>query len=72
MYNYDIRYQGWRSANGLNWQRLFGSRGVGLLGITDSEASVDQTIKDLVRNGVPPPGAPVDELIATSPVVFQE
>ena len=72
VYNYDIRYQGWRSANGLNWQRLFGSRGVGLLGITHSEARVDQTIKDLVRNGVPPPGVPVDELIATSPLIFQE
>jgi hypothetical protein len=32
--NFDIRYDGWRSATGFNWQRTFGSRGVGLLGIT--------------------------------------
>ena len=72
VYNFDIRYQGWRSANGFNWQRLFGSRGVGLLGITHSEASVNQTLKDLVRDGVPPPDVQIDQLIATSPTIFQE
>lgn len=72
VYNFDIRYQGWRNATGFNWQRLFGSRGVGLLGVTHSEASVNQTLKDLVRNGVPPAGIAVDQLIANSPVIFQE
>jgi len=70
--NLDIRYQGWRSANGFNWQRLFGSRGVGLLGVTHSEASVDQQVKDLVYNSVPPPGVSVEDLINTSPVVFRD
>lgn len=30
----NIDYHGWRNASGLNWQQLFGARGVGLLGIT--------------------------------------
>jgi len=66
----DIRYQGWRSATGLNWQHLFGSRAVGLLGVTNSVASVAQTVKDLVRNGVPPPGIPADQVIDSSPIIF--
>jgi hypothetical protein len=70
--NLDIRYQGWRSANGFNWQRLFGSRGVGLFGVTHSEARVDQQVKDLVYNSVPPANVPVDDLIASSPVVFRD
>lgn len=68
----DVRYQGWRSANGVNWQHLFGDRGVGLLGITHSEASVDQTVKDLLKNPSPPPSSSVDDLIANSPIVFRE
>jgi hypothetical protein len=72
VFNFDIRYRGWRSATGFNWQRLFGSRGVGLLGVTHSEASVNQTIRDLVRNGVPPAGISADSLISGSPVVFRE
>jgi hypothetical protein len=58
--NFDIRYRGWRSATGFNWQRVFGSRGVGLLGITHSEAKVDQQVKDLVAQGVPPSALPPD------------
>ena len=54
--NFDIRYDGWRSATGFNWQRTFGSRGVGLLGISHSQAKVGQQVKDLVAQGVPPPG----------------
>jgi hypothetical protein len=50
----DIRYKGWRTANGLNWQRIFGDRGVGLLGVTHSEASVSARVRDLVRGGLPP------------------
>lgn len=72
LYNLDINYEGWRSANGFNWQRLFGSKGVGLFGFTHSEASVSQVVKDLVRNGVPPTGAPSDDLIANAPVVFRD
>ena len=70
--NFDIRYDGWRSATGLNWQRIFGSRGVGLLGISHSEAKVGQQVKDLVAQGAPPPGLPPDDIIAASPVVYFE
>ena len=70
--NFDIRYNGWRSATGFNWQRTFGSRGVGLLGITHSEAKVGQQVKDLVAQGVPPSGLPAEVVIARSPVVYAE
>ena len=70
--NFDIRYDGWRSATGFNWQRTFGSRGVGLFGITHSEAKVGQQVKDLVAEGVPPPGAPPEEVIAGGTVVYVE
>ena len=70
--NFDIRYDGWRSATGFNWQRVFGSRGVGLLGVTHSEARLGQQVKDLVRDAVPPDNAPVEVVIAASPVVYQE
>ena len=70
--NFDIRYDGWRSATGLNWQRIFGSRGVGLLGISHSEAKVGQQVKDLVSQGAPPPGLPPEDIIAASPVVYFE
>jgi hypothetical protein len=70
--NFDIRYDGWRSATGVNWQRLFGSRGVGLLGVTHSQAKVGQQVKDLVAAGVPPPGVPPELVIARSPVVYFE
>ncbi len=69
---FDIRYNGWRSATGFNWQRLFGSKGVGLLGLTHSEASVNSRVRDLVRFTVPDPSRPVDELIPDSPLVFGE
>jgi len=70
--DFDIRYEGWRSATGFNWQRIFGTRGVGLLGVSHSEASVSSQVKDLVRDGVPPPGIPVDDVIENGPVVFRE
>ncbi|MCX6599908.1 MAG: TonB-dependent receptor [Acidobacteria bacterium] len=70
--NLDIRYGGWRSANGLNWQRLYGARGVGLLGVTHSEARVDQSVRDLLRRGIPSATAKADDIIAASPVVFRE
>ena len=43
---YNIDYSGWRAATGFNWQKLFGARGVGLLGLTDSEAGVQSRIGD--------------------------
>ncbi|HSK08173.1 MAG TPA: TonB-dependent receptor, partial [Vicinamibacterales bacterium] len=71
--NLDIRYRGWRSASGVNWQRVFGERGVGLLGVTHSSARVDTAYKDLLRANVAPGGEPsLDDLIARSPVIFSE
>lgn len=70
--NLDIRYGGTRAATGLNWQRLFGARGVGLLGLTHSEASTRVKVRDLVRDGVPPAGIPLPELIGQSPLVFDD
>src|SRR5262249_17478573 len=71
IFNLDIRYRGWRRGTGVNWQHLFGSTGVGLLGITKAVARVRQTVKDLARDGVPPPGTPANEVIASSPFVYQ-
>ncbi|MBL8227026.1 MAG: TonB-dependent receptor [Bryobacterales bacterium] len=70
--NFDIRYNGWRSATGLNWQRLLGERGVGLLGLTHSEARINSSVKDLVRFTIPPPSQSVNEQIANAPTVFSE
>jgi len=70
--NFDIRYDGWRSATGVNWQRTFGSSGVGLFGVSHSEAKVGQQVKDLVAQGAPPAGVPPEVVIARSPVVYAE
>ena len=70
--NFDIRYDGWRSATGANWQRIFGSRAVGLFGISHSEAKVGQQVKDLVAQGVPPPDVSPADIITRSPVVYFE
>ncbi|MGE5358558.1 MAG: TonB-dependent receptor [Bacteroidales bacterium] len=70
--NYDIQYRGWRSATGVNWQRLFGPRGVGLLGVTYSDSSTSSSVKDLLAFGSPPSDVPVDEVIAAAPVTFGE
>lgn len=67
---FDIRYSGWRSANGFNWQRLFGNSGVGLLGLTHSEAKVGTTVRDLFRRGIPPVNTNTDQLIGASPVIY--
>jgi uncharacterized protein YbjT (DUF2867 family)/ligand-binding SRPBCC domain-containing protein len=69
--NLDIRYDGWRSATGFNWQRSY-RRGVGLFGITYSRASVGQRVTDLLRNGVPAPDTPVADQIAAGTSVFRE
>ena len=68
----DIRYKGWRTANGLNWQRIFGDRGVGLLGVTHSEASVSARVRDLIRGGLPPVGTPIDQQITNGQLVFRD
>lgn len=70
--NLDIRYNGWRSANGFNWQRLMGERSVGLLGVTHSEAKVGSRVRDLVRSGPRNPNIPVDQLIAAAPLVYSD
>ena len=55
--NLDIRYDGWRSATGFNWQRLFGARGVGLLGVTHSRGARSASASRTWRaDGVPPTG----------------
>jgi hypothetical protein len=57
----------------VNWQRVYGSRGVGLLGVTQTAATVDTAYKDLLKAPQPaPPGESLDELIARSPVVYAE
>ena len=56
--NLDIRNRGRRSATGVNWQRTFGQRGVGLFGVSYGRASVDSRVLDLIRGGVPLPGTP--------------
>jgi len=71
VYNFDIRYRGRRAATGFNWQRVFAG-GVGLLGVTHSFAAVGSTVKDLVRDGVPSASVDVDELVARSPIVYDE
>ena len=72
VFNFDIRYRGWRSATGVNWQHLFGARAVGLFGVTTSRAALVSTVKDLVRGGVPPPDAGADQIIDSSPVVYHD
>ncbi|HEX6976414.1 MAG TPA: TonB-dependent receptor [Vicinamibacterales bacterium] len=69
--NLDIQYEGARSATGVNWQRVF-SRGVGLFGVSYSRARVSQRVTDLLRNGVPPPGTPVDQQLENGELVFRE
>lgn len=59
----DLNYGGRRFATGLNWQHLFGDRGVGLFGISHSEARVNQTAKDVQRYGLP---------VASTPVFYRE
>jgi hypothetical protein len=70
--NLDIRYEGSRNAAGVNWQRLLGTRSVGLLGITYSRAAVNQRVNDLLRAGVPAPGTPVEDQLAGGELVFRE
>ncbi len=69
---FDIRYSGGRNATGVNWQRIFGARGVGLLGLTHSSAAVDSTVKDLVRNGPYETGRPVDQVLAAGAITFRQ
>ena len=66
----DIRYTGWRSATGVNWQRTY-ARGVGQLGVTYSRATVGQRITDLLKGSVPE-GASIEQQIAAGALVFRE
>ena len=68
----DIRYSGARTASGVNWQRIFGARGVGLLGFTFSRAGVDTTVKDLLGAGLFEPGSEIDQVIADGIVTFRQ
>lgn len=68
----DIQYDGARSATGFNWQRLLGSRSVGLFSLTSARAGVSQRVRDLIRDGVPAPGTPIEEQLAGGALVFRE
>ncbi len=70
--SFDIRYNGRRNATGVNWQRIFGSKGVGLLGVSQSSAAVDSTVKDLARHGVFGPGADVDQILSAGATTFRQ
>ncbi|HWI17153.1 MAG TPA: TonB-dependent receptor, partial [Vicinamibacterales bacterium] len=70
--NLDIRYRGRRYATGLNWQRTFGARGIGLFGVTYSRAATDQRIKDLLKNGLPDTSLSVEDQLARATEVFRE
>jgi hypothetical protein len=59
----DLDYRGRRFATGFNWQHLFGSRGVGLFGLSHSQARVKQTVKDVGRHGLP---------VADTPILYRE
>jgi hypothetical protein len=59
----DLNYKGRRFATGLNWQHLFGARGVGLLGVSHSEARVNQSVRDVGRYGLP---------VADTPILYRE
>ncbi len=50
---YNINYDGWRTATGFNWQRVFAANGVGLLGVTHSEANVRSRLEDTLKNNRP-------------------
>jgi hypothetical protein len=43
----NIDYRGWRNASGLNWQQIIGNRGVGLLGLTYSTATLSADARDI-------------------------
>jgi outer membrane receptor protein involved in Fe transport len=45
---------------------------VGLFGVTYGRAAVQQRVRDLIRDGNPPPGTPVSEQIANASEVFRE
>jgi hypothetical protein len=47
---YNADSSGWRNSAGLNWQQLFGARGVGLLGLSYSRVTVDDLVKDIRLN----------------------
>lgn len=68
----DIRYRGGRAATGLNWQRIFGTRGVGLLGVSYARSWVRSSVADILAGGPPPAGASVEQQLADAPAVFGE
>ncbi|MGJ5816917.1 TonB-dependent receptor [Paludibaculum fermentans] len=59
----DVNYKGRRFATGLNWQHLFGAHGVGLFGVSHSEARVSQAVKDVGRYGLP---------VSETPLLYRE
>ncbi len=48
----NVDYRGFRNASGFNWQKLFGARGVGLLGATFSRGHIENLDRDLRLNNV--------------------
>ncbi len=70
--NFDISYRGFRSATGVNWQRLHGTRGVGLLGFSWSQARVDSTVKHLLAGGLLGAEADIERIIELGVVAFRQ
>lgn len=68
----DIRYSGFRNASGLNWQHDLGAKGGSLLGFAHSRATVDSTVKDLIRRGLFGPDADINQVIADGVVTFRQ
>ena len=56
----------------MNWQRIFGLRGVGLFGLSHASARVASTVKDLTRGDALDPAAGYEEIIAGGLVMFEE
>ncbi|MCU0226516.1 MAG: TonB-dependent receptor [Bryobacterales bacterium] len=44
---FNVDVSGWRNGLGLNWQTVYGSQGVGLLGITHSRGTVRSRVTDM-------------------------
>ncbi len=70
--NLDIRYNGWRSANGFYWHRCWAERRWDCWVCSHSQAQGGSQVRDILRNGPRPPGVPVEQLIAGAPMIYSD